>query len=118
MGKLDHDFGVIFWLHLAAIIVFVLAPFYLPWPFIFLILILHYLQGELFKNCILTRAQLGAKGDIHHLEMSFYAYYFKKMGLKTDPKKVKKYFSHFLIWIILIFGIFWQIILNKRLWWF
>ena len=118
MGKLDHDFGIIFWLHLVVIIAFILTPFYLSWFFIFLLLVLHYVQGGLFKNCLLTKAQFGRKNDIDHLEMSFFVYYFKKMGLKANPKKVKKYFAHILLWVVFIFSLLWQIVLDKSLWFF
>lgn len=118
MSKIDHDFGIIFWLHLLFIILFILTPFLVPYYIVFLLVVLFYIQNGLFKNCVLTKAQLRSRENVLEDELSFYAYYFKKMGLRVNPKKIKKYFSWSLLWIIFIFSIFWQIDLGNSPLWF
>jgi len=118
MGKLNNDFGIIFWAHLLVIIVFILTPFLLPYYIIFCLVMLFYLQNLLFKNCVLTKAQLKDKDGIAEDEASFYVYYFKKMGLRFNAQKVKKYFAWFILWLVFIFSLFWQLVLDKNTLWF
>ena len=118
MGKLDNDFGVIFWAHLSVIIIFILTPFFLPYYIIFCLVILFYIQNLLFKNCILTKAQLKNKEGMAEDESSFFVYYFKKIGLPVNAKKIKKYFAWFILWTVFIFSLFWQLDLGKSPLWF
>jgi hypothetical protein len=95
------------------IFLYISTPFYLAWPWIFLLVVLFYLQNLLFKNCLLTNAQLKDRKDVAECERSFYAYYFKKMGLKINPVWVKKYFAYSLLWTVLAIALLWQLILDK-----
>lgn len=111
--KLQGDFGLIFWIHLFLILIFIISPFFFAWQWILLFVFVFILQDKFFKNCVLTKAQLRHRDDIADDELSFYAYYFKKMGIKINPKKVKKYFAWTLLWLVFIFSLFWQIDLGN-----
>lgn len=111
---IKNDFGLIFWVHLLVIILYISTPFWLAWQSIFIIAALFYLQTLLFKNCLLTNAQLKGKEDVAEHERSFYVYYFKKMGLKFNPAWVKKYFSYSLLWTIFVVALIWQLSLDNR----
>lgn len=108
-----NDFGLIFWVHLFVIFLYISTPFYLAWPWILLLVALFYLQNFLFKNCLLTNAQLKGREDVAEYERSFYAYYFKKMGLKLNSVWVKKYFAYSLLWTIFVIALLWQLALDK-----
>ncbi len=117
MSKIKHDFGLIFWVHLLLIFIFLACPFLIGWQWVFLIGVLFIVQDKLFNNCILTQAQLGHKKEIRQDELSFYAYYFQKMGLKINPKWVKKYIAWGIIIFVLLFSLFWQIDLKQTPLW-
>jgi len=106
---LKNDFGLIFWAHLLIILAYVTSPFYLGWQWIVLFIIIFVLQDKVFKKCLLTSAQLENRQDISKEELSFYVYYFKKMGLKINSSWVKKYFAYSLLWIIFIIALLWQV---------
>ncbi|MBU1202786.1 hypothetical protein KKH39_01955 [Patescibacteria group bacterium] len=113
-----NDFGLVFWAHLIVILVFISSPFWLGWQWILLLVILFVIQDKTAKNCVLTKAQFKDREDIVSEELSFYVYYFKKMGLKINAKKIKKYFAWSLLWVVFIFAVFWQLDLGQSPWWF
>jgi len=108
-----NDFGLLFWIHLLVILLYVSTPIWLGWQWIILLVILFYLQNLLFKNCLLTKAQLDNRGDVDESERSFYAYYFKKAGLRVNARWVKKYFAYSLLWTVFIISFIWQLVLDK-----
>ncbi|MBT4516602.1 MAG: hypothetical protein HOC78_01790 [Candidatus Komeilibacteria bacterium] len=112
------DYGLIFWIHLLVILAYLITPFVLGWQWIFLIVALFYLQNLLFKNCVLTKAQLDERGDVDESERSFYSYYFKKIGLKVNSKWVKKYFAYSLMWTVFAVSLIWQLAFNYTPYWF
>jgi hypothetical protein len=112
------DYGLIFWTHLLVILAYLITPFVLGWQWIFLIVVLFYLQDKLFKNCVLTKAQLDGREDMEEYEKSFYAYYFKKAGLKINVRWVKKHFAFSLMWTIFAISLIWQLILSYQPYWF
>ncbi|MCD4760751.1 hypothetical protein K8R42_02520 [bacterium] len=115
---IKNDFGFIFWAHLLVILAYIVSPFYLGWHWVVLIVIIFILQDKVFKKCLLTSAQLEGREDVSKDELSFYVYYFKKMGLSINVSWVKKYFAYILLWLVFIFSILWQIILSKSPLWF
>ena len=113
-----NDFGLLFWVHLLVILIYISTPFWLGWQWVLLIVTLFYLQNALFKNCVLTKAQLDERGDVDESERSFYSYYFKKMGLSVNAKWVKKYFAYSLVWTVFGVSLLWQIVFNFKPYWF
>lgn len=109
-----NDFGLVFWAHLVVILLFISTPFWLGWQWILFLALLFVVQDKTAKNCVLTKAQFKGREDILEEELSFYAYYFKKMGLKINAKKVKKYFAWVLLWAIVLLAMFWQIDLSNH----
>lgn len=118
MNTWQHDFGLIFWAHLLLIIGFIMAPFLIGWHYIVLMAAIFYGQNIVFKNCLLTKAQLNNHSDIEPEEISFYVYYFKKIGLKINARWVKKYFAWTLLWTVLVFSLLWQLLWHKTPVWF
>lgn len=110
---IKNDFGLIFWFHLLLILAYLSSPFWLGWQWIIILVIIFVLQDKVFKKCLLTSAQLKGRDDVSDDELSFYAYYFKKMGLPINAKWVKKYFAWILMWVVIIFSLVWQMVLNK-----
>jgi hypothetical protein len=109
-----NDFGLLFWVHLLVILIYISTPFWLGWQWVLLLVALFYLQNKLFKNCVLTNAQLKDREDVDESERSFYTYYFQKAGLKVNPRWVKKYFAYTLLWVFFIVSIFWQMDLARE----
>lgn len=112
---LKKDYGLIFWLHMAVILLYISTPFWLAWQWILILVIIFYLQNIFFKNCVLTKAQLDGRADIVESEKSFYVYYFKKWHFPFDAKWVKKYFAWTLLWTIFSIAIVYQLILNQNI---
>ena len=113
-----NDYGLIFWIHLLVILAYLITPFVLGWQWILLIVALFYVQNFFFKNCILTKAQLDNRGDVDESEKNFYAYYFKKMSPKVDPRWVKKYFAYSLMWTVFTISLIWQLVFSHQPYWF
>lgn len=98
------DFGFIFWLHLAVIIIFLSSPFWVRWEIVLVGILLYYLQLLIFGGCILTRAEFGESD--HN---SFYWYYLTRIGFTFSKKKVDIFVDYFLPAILLITALIVQI---------
>ena len=81
---IKNDFGLIFWLHLLLILAFVASPWLIGWQWIVVLIIIFILQDKVFKKCLLTSAQLSDNMAVTKDELSFYSYYFKKIGSSFD----------------------------------
>jgi hypothetical protein len=98
-------------LHTLIIILAWLSPFWLDWKIVFICLFLYYLQMILFKGCILVNLQFN-NSIKEKSDMTMYAYWTEKFGIKTNRKKLKFISSWIMPTIILVLTILWQIILN------
>ena len=65
------DFGLVFWIHLAIILLFYSSPFLFSWKVITGTIFLYYLQLLVFKGCVLTKVELESRGE----RRSFNYYY-------------------------------------------
>lgn len=109
-NKMKKDFGSIFWLHLALIILAYLSPFLINWKIILLGIILLWIEYAVFQGCPLTHAQIGKKDK----EITFYTIYLEKMGFNFERKIVKNFFRNIMPFIVLAVAILWQVILGKN----
>ena len=101
------DYGIIFWIHLAIIVMALLSPFWLSWEIILIGICLGYMQLFLFKGCIFTRFELGST------EETFRGHYFRKIGFKINSKKLKLFFYWIEPIMILSLAIIWQVIFGR-----
>jgi len=98
-------------IHTIIIILAWLSPFWLDWKLIFFCLILYYVQLLIFKGCVLTNIQFN-KNIRKASDMTMYAYWANKFGIKVNKKKLKFESDYIMPAIILIITIVWQILLN------
>jgi len=89
--KNKNDFGLIFWIHLILIVLVYTSPFLFNWRLMILFVFLYYLQIIIFNGCILTEKQFGKREY-----MTFYHYYFTKLGLKIN----KRFLYYLMRWIM------------------
>lgn len=109
--KMRQDFGLIFWLHLAAIIGIWASPFILSWKLIVVGIFLYYLQLLIIGDCILTRQQfLSAKREV-----TFYSYYLEKFGIRFERREVRIVADYIMPPVILGIALMWQIKLGNQL---
>lgn len=105
MGRREgcSDFGLIFWIHLAVIVLFFSSPFWISWKIILVGILAFYFQLLVFRGCILTKAEFGE--TTHN---SFFWYYLNKMGFKVSEKSVVVFVDFFIPAILLAVALFLQ----------
>lgn len=101
---LRHDFGILFWIHLAVIVASMASPFLFGVRFIAIAFILFLAQGMLVGSCILTRFQFGRRDDTP----GFCVYYLEKAGLGIDPLRTNFYIDRVQPILILFTAMLWQ----------
>jgi len=101
-------FGIIFWIHLIFIIFLYFSPFLFSWEIIAIIFFLLLFQFLVFKMCLLTRAQFGILPN----DMDFHVFYLELIGFRFDRKKVQRFTSYALPFIIFGVTILWQVVLG------
>ncbi|HXK36713.1 MAG TPA: hypothetical protein VJ553_03980 [Candidatus Paceibacterota bacterium] len=106
-----HDFGPIFWMHLAIIIVIILAPLLFDVWIIALGMLVYWLQLMVVGDCVLTRLQFGAR-ERTGSSRSFYFHYLKKLGFVDDAARVTRFIDRTQPILILLVGIVWQWLLG------
>jgi|SRR3989344_651997 len=107
--KHENDFGLIFWLHLAVILLIFASPLLVSWKVILSLIAVYYLQLLIFGGCILTKKQFkGADPDT-----TFYHYYLTKLGFNLGKRAVSNFVDYCLPWVVFSGALVWQIILSK-----
>ncbi|MDP3954458.1 MAG: hypothetical protein Q8Q06_03535 [bacterium] len=109
--KKHRDFGFYFWVHLAFILLFWLAPFLVSWRGIVAGMILYAFQIKFLGGCILTHLEFKGREPP---PASFYHYYLTKAGLKLNPKKVSWVVDYGITSLIIIMTLIWQFLLGKE----
>jgi hypothetical protein len=101
-----------FFFHLFITIGAWFAPFILPWPWLIVIYGAVMLQFIILKTCIVN-IKHGLDDSENH---TFYAELLEMMGFRFDRVKVKKVVRGWLYMAFLAFGLFWQLVLDKKPW--
>jgi len=107
---LHSDFGLYFWIHFILILLAYSSWFLFSWWLVVLGSIVLWIQYWIFEGCILTKLHLGkAEG-----EFAFVAYYFEKINLRFDRKKLTFFIRHIVPFAFIFLAISWQLILKNN----
>ena len=105
------DFGIVFFLHLALILIFYFSPFIFSWKIIIFFLLYICFQEVFFQGCLLSFFQFGRE---RRKLPFFHFYYLGKMGINLN----KKSFNFILVWLvptgIFIFSLVWQEVFSQK----
>lgn len=80
---MKKDFGLVFWLHLALIIIAWSSPLWLSWKLILVGVIALHVQWLLLDGCYLTQLETGKDG-----EGTFYHHYLSKLYPRLSKRGV------------------------------
>lgn len=108
MTKKVNDFGVVFWVHLATLIVEYASPFLFSWKIVLIGAVALYLQWLILGNCFLTIMQFHTTSK----DASCNYYYLTKMGFNVNKKILFRYLAAFPI-LILITALLWQVVFHR-----
>lgn len=98
----DHValFGIIFWLHLAIIVLAYASPFLFHWKWIIPEIILLWVQSWVVGGCVLTHAQFGK-----HKNLSSYSVYLELMGFHFERAHVSFVVTYIMPCLVLIIAL-------------
>jgi hypothetical protein len=95
-----------FILHIVVLLLWYASPFYLPWPWVLLTIILYYLQNIILNDhCILSLEQFKDKRE------GFYYHYLTRLGFKVNKKHLNFVLDHIIPWVIFLIAILYQRVL-------
>ena len=103
------EYGSVFFLHLAVILMIYFSPLIFQWQLILLGLVLYWMQIKFLGGCILTKKQFG---DAH--QFNFTAHYLAKIGIRISNQKMSFWQNRILPWVIIVNVIYWQIVLKHK----
>ncbi|HEY4482719.1 MAG TPA: hypothetical protein VI953_00940 [Candidatus Paceibacterota bacterium] len=99
------EFGFVFYLHLALILLVLASPWLVPWWVILIGILIYYLQLKVFGHCLLTALQTGSRKRTQ----TFWGHYLERLGLPINQRKMIVFTDYFLPWLILAFALYFQL---------
>lgn len=104
---MKSEYGLIFWLHVAVVMVAFSSPIFFDWQLIIISALLLELQYFTIGGCVLTHAQLGKDKD-----ETFIWYYLRKIFPNLDPFKTKFVIRRVLPVMVIVVALIPQVYFN------
>lgn len=84
-----------------------LSPFWADWRLVVAGALVLWLQFAVLKTCVINKYQYGNTED------TFYSRNLRRFNIPHNPMKVKRFFRYYMLLIIPVAAIIWQVGLSK-----